>query len=334
MSFALLFLGFTAFVSAQQVAIPLQPDYENAIYWYGELKTPVENKIDIFYVYPTVETRPIDENGNRLYYTNIDQKTERDVAAATQRFNMNVYGRGKYNFFAPFYRQITMDTYAGGKELVLERIPVPVSDIAAAFDYYIKHLNGGRPFILLGHSQGSQMIIELLKHHLTSDQRKSMIAAYTMGYEITAAELAQHPTKLRPAQSADDLGVIILYNSLTNISAKSPVIDRSAVCINPLNWKTDGTPAAKDAHKGIVRYDKKAGQYITITNFTGAYIADNYLICTDIDPKVCYIEEFKELFPFGNLHTMDSWLYAVNIGENMDLRAAKFMAGPAGEFDK
>lgn len=184
--------------------------------------------------------------------------------------------------------------------------------------------NHGRPFILLGHSQGSQMIIELLKHSITDEQRKRMIAAYTMGFEITSEELALYPSKLCPAQNAEDTGVIILYNSLTDPAAKSPIISRPASCINPLNWKTDGTPATKEEHKGIVKYDKKAGQYIITPNFTGAYILDNYLICPDVDPYVCYTEEFNELFPLGNLHLMDSWLYSVNIRENMDIRTSKF----------
>ena len=33
---------------------------------------------------------------------------------------------------------------------------IPKADVFAAFDYYIKHYNNGRPFILAGHSQGSQ----------------------------------------------------------------------------------------------------------------------------------------------------------------------------------
>lgn len=320
----LLLAGCATDSAQQSVVIPEQPDYANPIYWYGELSLPTGNPVDIFYVYPTVGTKPIDDNGNELIYTNIDKKAERDAAMSNQRFNKEVYGRDTYNFFAPYYRQITFETYTGGRQSVSQHAYVPISDIANAFAYYIEHLNEGRPFILLGHSQGSQMLIELLKHSITDEQRKRMIAAYAMGFEITSEELAQFSSQLRPAQNAEDTGVIILYNSLTDSAAKSPIIDRSAVCINPLNWKTDGTPATKEEHKGIVKYDKKAGQYIVIPHFTGAYISDNYLICGDVDPYSCYVEEFKDLFPLGNLHMMDSWLYSVNIRENMDLRRSKF----------
>jgi hypothetical protein len=35
---------------------------------------------------------------------------------------------------------------------------IPKADVIAAFDYYIKHENNNRPFILVGHSQGARMI--------------------------------------------------------------------------------------------------------------------------------------------------------------------------------
>lgn len=325
-SIALIFAVYTVNSVPQSVITPKQPDYENPIYWYGELIFPADNNVDIFYVYPTVGTKPTDDNGNRLIYTNVDKKAERDAAMGNQRFNMEVYGRDQYNFFAPYYRQMTLELYAGGRQSVSQYVSVPASDIARAFAYYMKHLNNGRPFILLGHSQGSQVLIELLKHSITDEQRKLMVAAYTMGFEITSEELARYPSELCPAQNAEDTGVIVLYNSLTDSAAKSPILDRSAVCINPLNWRTDGTPATKEEHKGIVKYDSKAGAYVIIPNFTGAYISDNCLVCEDIDPYACYIEELKELFPFGNLHMMDSWLYSVNIRENMDLRTSRFQS--------
>ena len=57
---------------------------------------------------------------------------------------------------------------------------IPKSDVFAAIDYYFKYLNGGRPFILVGHSQGSIMqsfvLAEYMKTH--PEYLKRMIAAY------------------------------------------------------------------------------------------------------------------------------------------------------------
>ena len=40
---------------------------------------------------------------------------------------------------------------------------MPYDDITAALDYYFENYNGGRPFIIAGHSQGSAMVLLLLR---------------------------------------------------------------------------------------------------------------------------------------------------------------------------
>jgi hypothetical protein len=208
---------------------------------------------------------------------------------------------------------------------IREKSQIPENDIAKAFQYYIDNINQERPFILLGHSQGSSALLALLKNHPTLEDFSSMVAAYLIGWQITEEELAEYSERIKPAQNADDTGVIIMFNSLTNSNARSPLIDSSVVCINPLNWKTDDTPASKTAHLGIVRFNKAKDAYDTIPHFTGTYIHNNYLICPDIDPALVFQESLKDLFPYGNLHFMDSWLYAVNLKMNMLHRTEKFM---------
>lgn len=304
--------------------VPVEPDYHNPVYWYGNPAEETDKAVDIFYVYPTLGTSPVDDGGNKLFYTNVDKQGERDAADGNQRFNKYVYAREDYNFYSPFYRQMTMEVYGMGRDAVKQKEGIPAYDIIRSFQYYMKHYNNGRPFILLGHSQGSQLLIGLLKYGMTAKQQKQMVAAYLIGYEITKTELALYPRRLKPAKGRDDIGVVILYNSLTAIDAKAPMLNNSAVCINPVNWKTDGTPATKEEHKGIVRYDAATDTYTTIPNYTGVYVQDHYLICTDVDPNECYMEALKNDFPFGCLHFMDSWLYAVNLKENMAVRVARY----------
>ena len=305
--------------------IPPAPDYADATYWY-ELTAP-DKAVDIFYVYPTVGTVPTDDQGNILDYTNVDQPRERKAAVDNQRFNREAYAAGRFNFFAPYYRQITMAVYESGAETIEAKSAIPREDIRRAFAYYMEHLNGGRPFLLLGHSQGSAVLIELLKKGMTDKQHSRMVAAYLIGYQITQEELDRYPDRLRPATGADDTGVIILYNSLTDPAAKSPLMNRSAVGINPLNWRTDGTPASRTEHRGIIRYNPETATYDEVPGYTtGARLEDHYLICPDIDPEECYIEAYKSLFPLGNLHFMDSWLYAINLRDNMVLRAETYLS--------
>ncbi len=301
------------------------PDYASSVYWYDLPDNPAPKAVDIFYVYPTLGTHPVDDEGNALLYTNINKQRERDAAHGNQAFNKTVYAADDFNFYAPYYRQMVLDVYFMDSAVVVEKAKLPETDITEAFEYYWKHFNNGRPFILLAHSQGSQLLIELLKDHMTNEQRNQMVAAYLFGYQITKGDLEQYKHQLIPAQSEDDLGCIILYNSLTNIGAKSPLMAYSAVGINPLNWKTDTTFAPASLHKGLLKYNAETQQFDTIPHYTSTVLDQHYLICADVNPDECYQESLKELFPYGNLHFMDSYLYALNIKGNMDLRAQLFL---------
>lgn len=310
--------------ASQELVIPQAPDYSMTTYWYLDPAGQTTKAADIFYVYPTLGNSSTSEEGQILYFTDVSQQHERDAALGNQRFNQQVYAADDYNFFAPFYRQRTMDAYQADPALMEHHSTIPVEDIADAFNHYMTNYNQGRPFLLLGHSQGSAVLLELLKHHITDEQLELMVAAYLIGWQVTAEELEVFPSRIIPATGSDDTGVIIMYNSLTTLDAKSPSINRSVVCINPLNWKTDNTPANKEEHMGIVRYNREKGQYDTVPHFTGAYIKEHYLICPDVDPAMVYQEELAEMFPYGNLHFMDSWLYTLNLKANMAERVGSF----------
>ncbi len=69
------------------------------------------------------------------------------------------------------------------------------TDVYAALDYYFKHYNQGRPFILAGHSQGSMMLkialTDYFKEH--TDYLERMVAAYVIGFSITTDDLEANP---------------------------------------------------------------------------------------------------------------------------------------------
>jgi len=67
---------------------------------------------------------------------------------------------------------------------------IPTAGAMAAFDYY----NQGRLFILAGHSQGSNVLLNLLAAIATdSDVYRRMVAAYLPGYSVTREYLAHNP---------------------------------------------------------------------------------------------------------------------------------------------
>lgn len=303
----------------------MHPKYSLNRNWFDFPSQNIEKEVDIFYVYPTINSEPLTNRGSVPSYTDISRAEVRNAARKNQAYIKAVYAADDFNFYAPYYRQMTTKVFAMSNTERKLRAKLSAIDVKRAFQYYMREFNQGRPFILLSHSQGSQMLLELLKHGMTDKQYKQMVAAYLLGYEITEKELMKFPHRLKPAQGELDQGVIISYNSAVMPEGRSPLLANSVVCINPLNWKTDETLAPADMHKGIIRYDKKIQGYKTIPGFTSVQIKDHLLICKEVDPKVCYNETLKEPFPWGNLHFADTWLYAANIKENMRKRCESFL---------
>ena len=87
-------------------------------------------------------------------------------------------------------------------------------DISAALDCYFENCNGGRPFIIAGHSQGAAMTKFVLKNYFKEhpDCYERMVAAYVIGYSVTRGELEANP-HLKFATGEVDAGVIVSYNT-------------------------------------------------------------------------------------------------------------------------
>lgn len=299
----------------------MRPKYSLERNWFEIASQNKGKAVDIFYIYPTINSEPLTNRGSVPSYTDISRFEVRNAARKNQAYIKAVYAGDDFNFYAPYYRQMTTKVFAMSNTERKLRAKLSALDVKRAFQYYMREYNQGRPYILLSHSQGSQMLLELLKHGMTDKQHSQMVAAYLLGYEITARELEKYPHRIVPAKGELDRGVVISYNSATCVEGRSPLLANTAVCINPINWKTDGTLAPKEMHKGIIRYDKKSQGYKSYPAYTSVQIQDCLLICKEVDPKVCYNDTLKEPFPWGNLHFADTWLYAENLKENMRKRS-------------
>src|SRR4051794_27375943 len=130
-------------------------------------------KIDCFYVYPTVSGQP-GGNANR----HIDP--EETVVAMNQASRFSQVCR----VFAPMYRQLTTSGIFGD--------PTPAQraegyhDVVAAWHDYLKHLNKGRGVVLIGHSQGSFVLNQLVKSEVDRRPaaRKRLVSALLIGGNI------------------------------------------------------------------------------------------------------------------------------------------------------
>ena len=294
-------------------------DYADNTFWYSCGDTT--KVADVFYIYPTVSTISFVDNDSS-WFADISLPEVREEANGNQRFNKMLYG--EYNFYAPYYRQMIFEAYNQPAKVVDSLAQIAAKDVNDAFQYYMENFNHGRPFFLIGHSQGSQMLIGLLKHGMTREQRQLMVAAYCIGYHITAEELAEYPEALQPAADSTDTGKLIVFNSVTDTTAIGRVSCNDVVGVNPTTWTmtTDTIPAG--FHLGMAKYNATRDSVLIVPCPTRTYLYKHTTVCPDLDPEMVFIPAYEKMFPKGNLHFADSWLFGGNVVENMRCRLERY----------
>ena len=229
------------------------------------------------------------------------------------------------NIYAPYYRQSDVSVLSLPQDQQVAVIGgIPTADANAALDYYIKHYNNGRPFILAGHSQGSNVLINLLAGYMKDNPKvyERMIAAYVIGYSITPDYLAQNP-HLKFAEGPGDTGVIISYNTeAPTIDGTNPVVLPGAIAINPITWTRDETPATAEQNLGSIRINpdgtvvkNDAGEIVPVLDYADARvdIAKGVVICSSADVVALSPGTTS---PKGVYHTFDYPFYYFDIRAN------------------
>ena len=241
------------------------PDYSKAECWY---KIPeITKDVDTFYVYATEYILGSLQEGAPEYATLENAEMLQGVAEEYQLHATTF--EASTNLFLPYYRQAGMPVMnkawkeTGNCEAAVSGMPY--GDITAALDYYFENYNGGRPFIIAGHSQGSCIIKLVLKNYFKehTDYYKRMVAAYVIGYSVTTDELEAYPY-LKFATGETDTGVIISYNTEgpknAEQNAKTAVLLPNAISINPLNWKRDEAYASVGENLGSLVVNEETGE--------------------------------------------------------------------------
>lgn len=288
-------------------AIPEEPDYENGTQWYVSDRGAAA---DVFYILSTETGDYALPGGEICHYADTYNDSLRAPLYA-EMVGVDTLVSGSLNFYAPYYRQCSLQSFESDS-LATARLELPLSDVRRAFQHYVKKLNGGRPFILAGYSQGAHIMLELLKE-MDNTTYKRMIAAYAIG--ITIDEEDPH---IVAAKGADDTGVTICYNSVRDTTCAMAGWERSRVAINPVNWRTDSTSAILMTEPSPllpVAEQKKDTMCIRLDTSTGLLIVDGFTADDYVLPLIG-----KE----GNYHSREIWLYRKQLRENMALRAAAF----------
>ena len=295
--------------------IPEAPDYQKASSWVFQAPTPAKS-IDVFYVYPTIYGEESPAN------MDIHNTTLRGAARYLIDSQAGVFSESA-NIFAPYYRQMSFAKLDSEKDMYENQyFQLGYSDVLRAFKYFLKNLNHGRPFIIAGHSQGSMVLIQLMREYFNkTDLQNRLVAAYLIGYSVTLEDFATYPW-MKPATQATDTGVIISYNTQAPGATDSPVLLPGAFCINPLNWETDEIPADKSLNLGTVFFDTTTSHISrNIPHYAGA--------CVDKETGalVTTLPENLDIgaFPEGVYHRYDYALWYCNLKENIKTRCENYV---------
>jgi hypothetical protein len=187
---------------------------------------------DCFYVYPTVSTATT-RNAPRRSAPEI-VRVARAQAALFQR---------ECRLFAPIYRQVTLDgLFTGGYTDPAARA-LAQDDVVSAFHDYLNRFNEGRPFLLLGHSQGATVLTSLVQSEIDGDPalRSRLVSAMLVGAGVWLAPGSTTTGSFQnvpPCREPDQTGCVVAYNTYASTPPAlslfgRTVNGRTVVCVNP-----------------------------------------------------------------------------------------------------
>jgi Protein of unknown function (DUF3089) len=184
----------------------------------------VDPPIDCFYLYPNI-THQHTANAD----LHIDSQETAIAELEASPFSQVC------RVFAPMYREATGEGSGNARA-------VAYASALAAWRDYLAHYNDGRGVVLIGHSEGSSVLSEILtKQIVPSPQvRSQVVSAVLTGLDFPVLWL----TDLAPCQSARQIGCIVDFNAYGGnppsdaYFGELPPVDGKPVediCTNPAN---------------------------------------------------------------------------------------------------
>ena len=164
--------------------------------------------IDCFYVYPTVS---MDPGGN----SDMNPGPE-ELGVVRQQFARFA---SQCRVFAPMYRQFTLTALraaATGTAIQADRA-LGYNDVRDAWNYYLQHDNNGRGVVLVGHSQGSGVLTQLIREEIDGKPAQSrLVSALLMGTNLAVPkgkDVGGAFKSIPVCRSASQTGCAIAYVS-------------------------------------------------------------------------------------------------------------------------
>jgi hypothetical protein len=332
-------------------AVPPAPDYAKREAWLAlpdsngmEGSAPAgvvptgaaQAPADVFFIHPTTF------HGNSLWNApyNADD-TAAPLNPPVLLEQLSVFN-GCCRMFAPHYRQASL---AGLNNPAA--FDLAYDDVRRAFRYFIAHQNGGRPFIIASHSQGTGHALRLLQDEVIGTPlQKRMVAAYLIGgYAPHDFDRIGLPVCDAPRQT----GCVLSYNtSQAGRNGARILIDHKTywwqgairqhdpsapICVNPLTWRDearDRGAAPASANGGSVPFPKppfapRPAALPLVPHLTGAVCRNGLL---EVDLPWSAPRGFRDTlsFLYGSYHLSDYGIFYSALRSNAGDRVAAWLA--------
>jgi hypothetical protein len=190
--------------------------------------------IDCFYVYPTVSSDP---GGNSDMTPDLPEK-----AVADQQFAR--FG-SVCKLYAPNYRQVTI---AALRRVMMGQASngdsaLAYNDVRDAWKDYLARDNHGRGVVLIGHSQGSRILLKLITDEIDGKPaQKQIVSALILGMNTPVDPAKDAYGSLPLCRKAGQVGCVISYVSFradapppagSKFFGKVAEPGMRAACVNP-----------------------------------------------------------------------------------------------------
>jgi len=205
------------------------------------------SKFDCFFVYPTVSGQLTDNANLKV------EPAEIGVAIAeAARFSQVC------QVWAPMYRQRTEYSLTKGLGTQLRSGTIAYNSLLSGWRDYLAHHNHGRPFVLIGHSQGAAMLIRLLHNVIDPSPklRAKMVSAIILGGNVqvvTGKDVGGSFTNIPTCGSSHQSGCVIAYSTFGSqpppaalfgrpgqgvslMSGQAVRTGQQVACVNPVDF--------------------------------------------------------------------------------------------------
>ncbi len=196
-----------------------------------DVQPATSSRFDCFYVYPTVSNQKTANANLHIDQVEID-------AAVEQASQFSRVCR----VWAPIYRQ---QTVAGLLDVTAykQTTDIAFKSLLSGWRDYLAHDNHGRPFVLIGHSQGAAMLIRLIRSQIDANPalRKQLVSAIVLGgnVQVPVGKVVGGSFQHVPGcTAAAETGCVIAYSSFPSRPPALTLFGRPGTGVSLLSGQT------------------------------------------------------------------------------------------------